>query len=79
MRGTVESEWMVVALDAEDDIVGGKVDFDHDVFGGELLEKLVRVILIHDVDTVADALGVAEIHCLTDVELQTMGRNHSGS
>jgi hypothetical protein len=65
-------------IDAEDDIVRGEVDFYHDVPVGHLLQEPVRSVLIHDVGTVADALGVAEIDGLADVEAETFGRDKAG-
>ena len=75
----VEGKGVLVALDVEDAFVGAKVDFDHDVPGGELLEQGGGVVLIHDVDAVADALGVAELDGLADVEAKAFGRDKAGS
>ena len=60
----------MMAGDAEDDVVGGEVDLDHDVAVGHLFEQRLRVVLVHDVDAVADAFGVAEVDGLADVEAE---------
>jgi len=49
MCSHVGAERMAVAFDAEDGIVGGKVDFDHDVLLRHLLHQACRVSLVANV------------------------------
>jgi hypothetical protein len=78
VRGHVGVEGMGFALDAEDDVVGGEVDFDHDVFGGHLLEEGGGGMFVEDVDAVADTLGMAEVDGFADMEAEAFGRHHAG-
>ena len=65
--------------DAEDDVVRGEVDLDHDVAVGHLCEQQAwGSVFVHDVHAVADALGVAEVDGLADVEAEAGGRNKAG-
>ena len=59
MELVVDGEGMLVAVDAEDYVVAGEIDFHHYVFGGHFFEQFVGASLVHYVDAVADALGVA--------------------
>ena len=77
--GAVDGQRVMAAGDAEDAVVGGEVDLDHDVAVGQLGEKGLRVALVHDVDAMADALGVAEVDGLVDVEGKACGRDEAGS
>ena len=74
----VDGEGVVVAFDAEDALVGAEVDFNHDVFAGHFAEKLRGVVLVHDIDAVAEALGVAELDGLADVEAEAFRRDEAG-
>ena len=76
--GTVDGQRMILSGDAEDAVVGGEVDLDHDVALGELGEEGFWVALVHDVDAVADAFGVAEVDGFADVEAETGGRDKAG-
>src|SRR3984885_8817241 len=58
-------------IDTKDDIVRCEVDLDHNVTIGHLFQESVGLILVHDVDPVADALRMAEIDCLTNMKTQT--------
>ncbi len=73
----IEHEGVVVAFDVEDDGVAGEVDFDHDVAVGHLLHELPGAVFKHDVDAVADALGVALFDGGADVEGEALGRDHA--
>ncbi len=44
---------------------------------GELFQQRLRLVLIHDVDSMADAFGVSEIDCLPDVEAKAIGRDEA--
>jgi len=74
----VDGEGVVVAFDAEDALVGAEVDFNHDVFAGHFAEKLRGVVLVHDIDAVADAQGVADFDGLADVEAEAFRRDEAG-
>ena len=50
---------MIVAAHAENLIVRGQVDFDQHVARGHFFHQADGIFLEHDVDAVADALGVA--------------------
>ena len=78
MRGAVGREGVTVEGHAEDDVVGGEIDFGHDVTLGHFLEEGGGVVFIHDVDAVADAFGVAEVDGLADMEAETGGRDEAG-
>ena len=41
--------------------------------------RALGLVLVHDVDAVADALGVAELDGLADVEAEAVGRDEAGS
>ena len=41
------------------------------------LSRAVRIVLIHHVDAVADALGMARFNGLADVKAQALGRNEA--
>ena len=69
----VEHEGMVVALDVENNVVAGEVDFDHDVAVGHLLHELPGVVLEHDVDAMTDAIGVALLDGGANVEGEAFG------
>ena len=68
---------MIRSLHAQNAFVGAEVDLDHHVLRGQLLQQRRRVVLIHDIDAVADALGVAQFNRLADVEAQALGRNEA--
>jgi hypothetical protein len=42
-----------------------------------LLEQSVRLVLVHDINTVADSLGMAKIDGFADVETKAVGRNET--
>ena len=65
--------------DAEDDVVRGEVDLDHDVAVGHLFQQRLRIVLVHDVDAVADAFGVAEVDGFADVEARPSGGTRPGA
>ena len=64
---------MIGCFYTEDAVVGGDVDLDHDVPLMQFIEECLRIALIHDVYTVSDALGVAELHCLANMEGEPCG------
>jgi hypothetical protein len=79
MRGAVEREGVVGALDAQNAFVGAEVDLDHHVLLRQFLQQGRGVVLVHHVDAVADALGVAQLDGLADVEAQALGRHQAGA
>ncbi len=66
---------MLRSLDAKDSFVRTKVDLDHHVLLRHLLEQCLRIVLVHHVDAVADALRVPVLDSLTDVEAKPFRRN----
>ena len=70
----VDRERVIVAADAEDEVVAGERDFDHDVIFRHRVHQLVRILLVHDVHAVADAFGVAEFDGPVDVAAETFVR-----
>src|SRR5664279_803769 len=74
-----DGERVFDAANAEDEIVAGEIDFDEDVAGGHLLEELVGMVLVHDVHSMADALGVAFVNGGTDMEGESVRGNEAGS
>jgi len=78
MVQAVEREGMLVALDAQNALVGAQVDFDHDMLLSQLLQQLRCVVFIHNVDAVADALRMTQFNSLADVEAQTFGWDETG-
>ena len=72
---SVERKGMIHAADAEDYIVAGEADFQHDMFCSHLLQESVRLILVHDVDAVADAFGVSDFHGQADVAAEAFVGN----
>ena len=45
----IDRERMILAADAEDQVVAGEIDFHHDVLCGHFLQQIVGPILVHDV------------------------------
>ncbi len=68
----VVGEGVVGTLDAKDSFVGTEVDFDHHVLAGQLREQRRGVVFVHYVHAVANALGMAQIDGLANVETQTL-------
>jgi len=75
----VDREWMIVAADAEDEVVAGEGDFDHDVIFRHSVHQLVGFLFVHDVDAVADALGVSELDGPVNVAAETFVGDDAGS
>jgi hypothetical protein len=48
-------------------------------FCASSFSRALGVVFIHHVDAVADALGVAQLDGLADVEAQALGRDQAGS
>ena len=69
---------MIFAADAENHVVAGEVDFDHHVLRGHFLQQIVGAIFVHDVDAVADALGVGLFDGEANVAAEALGRNQAG-
>ncbi len=75
----VDGERMIFASDAEDDVVAGEIDFDHDVLRGHFPEEFVGAFFVHDVNTVADALGMGLFNGQTNVAAQAFVGHEAGS
>jgi hypothetical protein len=66
----VEGQRVVGALDAQDDVVAGQVDLDRHLVAGHPGQQGLGVVLVGDVDAVADAAGAGDLDRLADVEAQ---------
>ena len=75
----VDRERMIFAADAEDEIVAGESDFDHDVIFRHRVHQLVRIFFVHDVHAVADAFGVAEFDGPANMAAEAFVRDEAGS
>ncbi len=69
---------MIVAADAQNQVVGSQVDFDHHVAGRHFLHQTDRIFFQHDRRTVADALGVSALDGFTDVVREIFGLHEPG-
>src|SRR6185436_8828636 len=72
-------EGMLLLLYAEDQVVAGQANLNHHITPDELLQQAVRVIFVHDVNAMANALGVAFGYRVADMKSQPFGWDHSGS
>ena len=68
MRGAIACQRMVDAFDAENDVVGREIDFDHDMFRGHFAKQAGGIILIENIDTMADALRMSQLDGFADVK-----------
>ena len=67
----------MLALNAEDSIVAGQVDLDHDVFVRHLFQQIVGTVLVHHVHAMADAPRMAQFDGLADMEAKAAGRHQA--
>ena len=58
---------MVLSTDAENHVVARQADFHHHMIAGHLFQQFMRVVFIHDVHAVPDALGFRFFNCKPDV------------
>jgi len=77
VRGAVEREGVIGAFYAQNAIVRAEIGLHHHVLRGHLLEQAGGIVLIGQIDAVADALGVAQLDGLADVEAQPIGRRQA--
>ena len=68
---------MIVAADAEDLIIRREVDFDHHVARGHFFQQADGIFLLHHVDAVADAFGVAALDRGANVKREVFGLHQS--
>ena len=68
---------MIVAADAEDQVVRGQGDFDQHVALSHFMEQGDGIFFVHHGNAVADALGVAAFDRGANVEREIFGRNEA--
>ena len=66
---------MPVAADAENHVVAGEVDLDQHALVGHGLQQLVRLVFVHHVDAVTDAIGSGLLDGKADVAAQALRRH----
>jgi len=66
----IDREWMILAADAEDSVITGEIDFNHDVFASHFVEQPVRVVFPQGIDAMTNAFR-ASFHGQANVAAQT--------
>jgi len=73
----VHQERMIFSAHTENHVIAGQTNFHHHVVRGHLLQERVRFILVHDVDTMADALRLRLLDGQANVATQALVRNNA--
>ena len=68
---------MLISLNAQDVLVRGEIDLDHDVVLRKLLEQAGGIVSYIYVHAVADAFGMTKFNGLPDVETQPLRRHQA--
>ncbi len=75
----IDRERVILAADAENQIVAAEINFHHHVFCSHFLQQIVGPFLVHDVHTVADAFGVRDFDSLANVKGKPFVGDEAGS
>src|SRR5215472_7459518 len=54
----IKRKRMIFTADAENEVIAGQADFDHDVIARHFFQQFVRIVFVHDIHAVADAFGL---------------------
>ena len=68
-------ERVVLAFDAENDLVAGEIDLHQHALVRHVLQEVVGAVLVHDVDAVADTVGPRLLHGEPHMAAKAFGRH----
>ena len=79
MRRPVQRKRMVGTLDAKNSLIRAQVDLHHHMHLRQLFHQPLRVVLIHHVHPVPNALRMSPLHRLADMEPKPLRRHQPRS